>query len=126
MTSYYWSTQSGPPHPRGCFQKHYFPQGSHINTSALVPQKIKVAMFCCVLVLVLIFAPMASALMLTCDQPCPDTPITCECLGAVVTLIWGVNGSRLFPRNFRGDDVHGTMYSANGFTAVLYNTSGTH
>jgi hypothetical protein len=70
-----------------------------------------------VLVLVLIFVPMASALMLTCDQPCPEIPVSCECQGALLHLIWRVNGSELF-QNFRGGDVGTTMY-ANGFTAVL-------
>jgi hypothetical protein len=77
-----------------------------------------------VLVLVLIFVPMASALMLTCDQPCPEIPVSCECHEALLHLIWRVNGSELFPTsmNFQGGDVGTTIY-ANGFTAVLCNTT---
>jgi hypothetical protein len=77
-----------------------------------------------VLVLVLIIVPMASALMLTCDQPCPEIPVSCECQGARLHLIWGVDGSELFPTsmNFQGDAVGTTMY-ANNFTAVLCNST---
>jgi hypothetical protein len=76
------------------------------------------------LVLALMLEPMASALMLTCDQPCPEIPVSCECQEALVHLIWGVGGSKLFttPMNFQGDDVGTTLY-ANGFTAVLCNTT---
>jgi hypothetical protein len=76
------------------------------------------------LVLALMLEPMASALMLTCDQPCPEIPVSCECQETLLHLIWRVNGSDLFPTsmNFQGDDVGTTIY-ANGFTAVLCNST---
>jgi hypothetical protein len=76
------------------------------------------------LVLALMLEPMASALMLTCDQPCPEIPVSCECHEALLHLIWGVDGSKLFPTsmNFQGDAVGTTMY-ANDFTAVLCNST---
>ena len=81
------------------------------------------------------FLPAATALMLTCHPSnftCPGSPVSCECQGSLIRLIWTITfsatGSSVLddPQGieFTADDSIGSSSSNNGFIGVLSNISG--